>query len=276
MRNTSARGKAEWLQKLDFYDIALKLFSWAAFLFVLAPIIIVVVVSFTSKEMISFPPKGFSLRWYYAFFTEPPWMENFKNSILIATYSTLLSTSIGTLAALSLKGKTRDYPKINTVILLPMMIPGVILGISLLMFSGKIGLYGTVWPVVLAHSLWGTPYVYMIVSSVLQGIDPALEDAARNLGAGPAKTFLLVTAPLIKTGIFVGALFAFISSFGEFIMALFLTTGKTTTLPVQIFTSLKYDISPVVAAVSTFFIVLTVLFVGTSVALTGIKTLRSH
>jgi len=270
------RKNAQWFRELDPYDVALKLFSWATFLFVLAPIIIVIVVSFTSKEMISFPPRGFSLRWYQAFFTEPPWMENLKNSTIIASYSTLVSTFIGTLAALSLRGKTKDFPKVNTMILLPMMIPGVILGISLLMFSGKIGLYGTVWPVVLAHSLWGTPYVYMIVSSVLQGIDPSLEDAARNLGAGPIKTFFLVTGPLVKTGIFVGALFAFISSFGEFIMALFPTTGKTTTLPVQIFTSLKYDISPVVAAVSTLFIVLTILIIGTSVALTGIKTLHSQ
>jgi putative spermidine/putrescine transport system permease protein len=262
----------QWFREIDPYDAAVKLFSWATFVFVLIPIVMVVVVSFSSKELISFPPKGFTLRWYQAFFTEPPWMDNFKNSLVIAVYSTLLSTLIGTLGALSLRGKTQDHPKINTMILLPMMIPGVILGISLLMFAGKIGLYGTVWPVVLAHSLWGTPYVYMIVSSILQGIDPSLEDAARNLGAGPVKTFFLVTAPLIKTGIFVGALFAFISSFGEFIMALFLTTGKTTTLPVQIFTSLKYDISPVVAAVSTFFIILTILFVGTSVALTGLKT----
>lgn len=268
--------KVRWFKELDRYDLGLRITSWVILLFILAPIIIVIIISFTSKDMISFPPKGFSLRWYRTFFTEPPWMVNFKNSTLIAFYSTLLSTFTGTLAALSLRGKTKHYPKVNTMILLPMMIPGVIVGISLLMFSGKIGIYGTIIPVVFAHSLWGTPYVYLIVSSVLQGIDPSLEDAARNLGAGPIKTFFLVTAPLIKTGIFVGALFAFINSFGEFIMALFLTTGKTTTLPVQIFTSLKYEISPVVAAVSTFFIVLTILIIGISIALTGIKTLRSQ
>jgi putative spermidine/putrescine transport system permease protein len=275
MENSLMKKRQEF-EELDLYDLALKVSSWAIYLFILAPIIIVIIISFTSKEMISFPPKGFSLRWYRAFFTEPPWIENFKNSVIIASYSTLLSTFIGTLAALGLRGKTKDYPKVNTMILLPMMIPGVILGISLLMFSGKIGIYGSIFLVVFAHSLWGTPYVYLIVSSVLQGIDPSLEDAARNLGAGPIKTFFLVTAPLIKTGIFVGALFAFISSFGEFIMALFLTTGKTTTLPVQIFTSLKYEISPVVAAVSTFFIVLTILIIGLSVALMGVKTLRSQ
>jgi ABC-type spermidine/putrescine transport system permease subunit II len=261
---------------LDGYDLVLKLSSWLILLFILIPIIIVIFISFTSKTMISFPPEGFSLRWYKAFFKEPPWIDNFKNSVVIAFYSTLLSTLIGTLAALGLRGKTKDYPKMNAMILLPLMIPGVILGISLLMFSGRIRIYGSILPVVLAHSLWGTPYVYLIVSSVLQGIDPSLEDAARNLGAGPIKTFFLVTAPLIKTGIFVGGLFAFISSFGEFIMALFLTTGKTTTLPVQIFTSLKYEISPIVAAVSTLFITLTILFVGVSVALAGLKTLRSQ
>jgi ABC-type spermidine/putrescine transport system permease subunit II len=259
---------------IDIYDILLKVVSAAIFLFVLSPIVIVIIISFTSKEMISFPPGSFSLRWYEEFLTVPPWIDYLKNSLMIATYSMLISTLIGTLASLSLRGKTRRYPKINTVILLPLMIPGVILGVSILMFSGKVGIYGTIIPVVFAHSLWGTPYVYLIVSSVLQGIDPSLEDAARNLGAGPFKTFFLVTAPLIKTGILAGALFAFISSFGEFIMALFLTTGGMTTLPVQIYTSLKYDISPVVAAVSTIFVVITILIIGTSAAFTGLKTIR--
>ncbi len=268
------RDDASTFQGLDIYDILLKAVSAAIAVFILAPIVIVVVTSFTSREMITFPPQGFSLRWYVEFLTVPPWMDTFKNSMMIAAYVTLLSTFIGTLASVALRGKTRRYPKVNTMILLPMMIPGVILGVSLLMFSGRIGLYGTVLPVVFAHSLWGTPYVFLIVSSVLQGIDPSLEDAARNLGAGPFKTFFLITAPLIKTGIFAGALFAFISSFGEFIMALFLTTGRILTLPVQIFTSLKYDISPVVAAVSTIFIVITILVIGTSVALTGLKILR--
>lgn len=274
MMGRSANWNAQQRAGVDFYDILLKTTSWAILLFILAPIFIVIIVSFTSREMISFPPEGFSFRWYKAFFTEPPWIDTFKNSVIIAVYSTLISTFIGTLASLALRGKTARYPKVNTMILLPMMIPGVILGISILMFSGKIGTYGTYLPVIFAHSLWGTPYVYLIVSSVLQGIDPSLEDAARNLGAGPIKTFFLVTAPLIKVGIFVGALFAFISSFGEFIMALFLTTGRMTTLPVQIFTSLKYEISPVVAAVSMLFIALTILIIGTSAALAGLKTIR--
>lgn len=274
MTGKSANSEAERSAEFDLHAFLLNLASWIILLFILAPIFIVIIVSFTSREMISFPPEGFSLRWYKAFFTEPPWMDTFKNSVIIAVYSTLISTFIGTLASLALRGKTARHPRVNAMILLPMMIPGVILGVSILMYAGKIGIYGTFLPVIFAHSLWGTPYVYLIVSSVLQGIDPSLEDAARNLGAGPIKTFFLVTAPLIKTGIFAGALFAFISSFGEFIMALFLTTGRMTTLPVQIFTSLKYDISPVVAAVSMFFIVLTILIIGTSVALTGLKTIQ--
>jgi len=269
------REKPGFFEGFDYYNAILKVSTWLIFLFVLAPIFIVVVISFTSRDMISFPPQGFSLRWYKEFFTVPPWIDTFKNSIIIAVWSTVFSTLIGTLASLALKGKTREHPRINATILLPMMIPGVILGVSLLMFSGKIGLYGTYIPVIIAHCLWGTPYVFLIVSSVLQGIDPSLEDAARNLGAGRLKTFFLITAPLIKTGIFAGALFAFISSFGEFIMALFLTAGGQTTLPVQIFTSLKYEISPVVGAVSTLFIALTIFVIGTAVALTGLKTLRS-
>lgn len=266
---------AGFFENIDYYNLTLKVVTWLVFLFVLTPIFIVVLISFTSRDMISFPPEGFSLRWYVEFFTVPPWMDTFKNSLIIAVWSTLISTIVGTLASLALKGKTREHPRINSVILLPMMIPGVILGVSLLMYSGKIGLYGTFVPVIFAHCLWGTPYVYLIVSSVLQGIDPCLEDAARNLGAGRLKTFFLITVPLIKTGILAGALFAFISSFGEFIMALFLTAGGQTTLPVQIFTSLKYEISPVVGAVSSLFIALTIFVIGVAVALTGLRTLRS-
>ena len=124
MRKKSFRSGDQRFWKWDSYDIALKLFSWSTLLFVIAPIVIVVIVSFTSREMISFPPKGFSLRWYQAFFVEPPWMENFKNSIVIACYTTLLSTLVGTLAAIGLRGRTKDHPKINAIILLPMMIPG--------------------------------------------------------------------------------------------------------------------------------------------------------
>ncbi len=264
-----------FFETIDYYNLILKIVTWLIFVFVLTPIFIVILISFTSKDMISFPPQGFSLRWYVEFFTVPPWMDTFKNSVIIAMWSTLLSTIIGTLASLALKGKTREHPRINATILLPMMIPGIILGVSLLMFAGRIGLYGTFVPVIFAHCLWGTPYVYLIVSSVLQGIDPSLEDAARNLGAGRFKTFWLITAPLVKTGIFAGALFAFISSFGEFIMALFLTAGGQTTLPVQIFTSLKYEISPVVGAVSSLFIALTIFIIGAAVALTGLRTLRN-
>lgn len=269
----------KWIQNFegfDIYSLLLKLFSWGVLICVLFPIIIVVVISFSSGDMIHFPPEGFSFRWYKEFLSEPPWVDNFKNSIIIAFFAMLISSFIGTLASLALKGKTRRYPKINATILLPMMIPGVILGISLLSFSGKIGLYGTYLPVIFAHSLWGTPYVYLIVSSVLQGIDPSFEDAARNLGATPLKTFFLVTAPLIKTGIFAGALFSFISSFGEFIMALFLTTGGMVTLPVQIFTSLKYEISPVVGAISSVVIGITIIIVGTAVALAGLKSFRTR
>ena len=274
MTNMAEPKRVGYFEGVDFYNLSLKVFTWLVFVFVLTPIFIVVVISFTSRDMISFPPVGFSFRWYVEFFTVPPWMDTFKNSVIVAVWSTLISTLVGTLASLALKGKTREHPRINATILLPMMIPGVILGVSLLMFAGKIGLYGTFVPVIFAHCLWGTPYVYLIVSSVLQGIDPSLEDAARNLGAGRLKTFFLVTLPLVKTGILAGALFAFISSFGEFIMALFLTAGGQTTLPVQIFTSLKYEISPVVGAVSSLFIGLTIFVIAAAVALTGLRTLR--
>lgn len=240
--------------------------------YILTPIWITVVVSFNKGNYIVFPPTGFSLRWYKEFLTDYTWMMAFKNSLKIALPTMLVSTTVGVLAALGyMKRRFRGRNVINLLIMIPFLVPGIIIGICLLMFVHKIGLAGTVASVVAGHCLWGIPTVFILVQAVLAGYDFSVEDAARDLGAGPIKTFFLITLPCIRTGVFTAMIFSFITSFGEFNIALFLTSPETMTMPVQIWNSLKYEVSPIVAAVSTIMILTTLLGIGIGAKFIGAK-----
>jgi putative spermidine/putrescine transport system permease protein len=240
--------------------------------FILTPIWITIVVSFNAGNFIVFPPTGFSLRWYKAFVTDYTWMMVFKNSLLIAVPTMLASSIIGVLAALGyMRRQFRGRNIINLLILLPFLVPGIIIGICLLMFAHRIGLAGTYAIVAAGHCLWGIPTVFLLVQAVLAGYDFSVEDAARDLGAGPIKTFFLITLPRIRTGVFTAMIFSFITSFGEFNIAVFLTASDTMTMPVQIWSSLKYEVTPIVAAVSTVMILTTLLGIGIGSKFIGIK-----
>jgi len=204
--------------------------------------------------------------------TDYTWMMVFKNSLMIAVPTMLVSTTVGVLAALGyMKRRFRGRNVINLLIMMPFLVPGIIIGICLLMFVHKIGLAGTVSSVVAGHCLWAIPTVFILVQAVLAGYDFSVEDAARDLGAGPIKTFFLITLPCIRTGVFTAMIFSFITSFGEFNIALFLTSPETMTMPVQIWNSLKYEVSPIVAAVSTIMILTTLLGIGIGAKFIGAK-----
>ncbi|MBW2059466.1 MAG: ABC transporter permease [Deltaproteobacteria bacterium] len=264
----------ERVKRFDLPGLLLLLATVSVFGFILSPIWITVVVSFNAGDYIIFPPQGFSLRWYKAFATDYMWMMVFKNSLLIALPTMLVSTTVGVLAALGhMKRRFRGRNVINLLIMMPFLVPGIIIGISLLMFVHKIGLAGTYAAVVAGHSLWGIPTVFLLVQAVLAGYDFNVDDAARDLGAGPIKTFFLITLPRIKTGVLTAMIFSFITSFGEFSIALFLTAPDTMTMPVQIWNSLKYEVSPIVAAVSTVMILTTLLGIGIGARFIGVKTI---
>ena len=240
--------------------------------FILAPIWITVAVSFNGGNYIVFPPEGFSLRWYREFFNDYSWMMAFKNSLWVATATMIISTSTGVLSALGyMRRKFPGRNVINLIIMMPFLVPGIIIGICLLIFLHKIHLSGTYAAVVIGHCLWGIPTVFLLVQAVLSGYDFNIEDAARDLGAGPIKTFFCVTLPCIKTGVFTAMIFSFITSFGEFNIALFVTDSFTMTMPVQIWNSLKYEVTPIVAAVSTVMIVFTLLGIGAGAKFIGVK-----
>jgi putative spermidine/putrescine transport system permease protein len=257
---------------VDLPSLLLALITILVIGYILSPILITIVVSFNKGNYIIFPPVGLSLRWYIAFFSDYLWMMVFKNSLFIAFPTMLISTTFGVLAALGyMKQRFRGRNVINLIILMPFLVPGIIIGICLLMFVHRIGLAGTIASVVGGHCLWAIPTVFLLVQAVLAGYDFSVEDAARDLGAGPIKTFFLITLPRIRMGIFTAMIFSFITSFGEFNIALFLTAPDTMTLPVQIWTSLRYEVSPIVSAVSTIMIVTTLIAIGIISKFIGIK-----
>jgi putative spermidine/putrescine transport system permease protein len=253
-------GLIDSTKKIDLPGVLLGMVTILVLGFILTPIWITIVVSFNAGDFIVFPPTGFSLRWYKEFANDYMWILVFKNSLLIAVPTMVVSTVVGVLAALGyMKRRFRGRNVINLLIMLPFLVPGIIIGICLLMFVHKIGIAGTYAAVVAGHVLWGIPTVFLLVQAVLSGYDFSVDDAARDLGAGPVKTFFLITLPRIRTGVFTALIFSFITSFGEFNIAVFLTATETITMPVQIWSSLRYEVTPIVAAVSTVMIITTLL-----------------
>jgi putative spermidine/putrescine transport system permease protein len=259
-------------KKIDLPTLFLFFITMMVLGFILTPIWITVAVSFNQGNYIVFPPVGFSLRWYLEFFNDYSWIMVFKNSLLVATGAMIISTTVGVLSALGyMKRKFPGRNVVNLAIMMPFLVPGIIIGICLLIFLQKINLSGTYAAVVIGHSLWGIPTVFLLVQAVLAGYDFTVEDAARDLGAGPVRTFFTITLPCIRSGVFTAMIFSFITSFGEFNIALFVTAPHTMTMPVQIWNSLKYEVTPIVAAVSTIMIVMTLLGIGIGAKFIGIS-----
>lgn len=248
-------------------------------LFLLTPIVTVVLTSFTSGHYIVFPPKmPLSLYWYREFFREPLYTSALRNSIRIGIWTAMVSLVIGSLAAL---GITRKHFKGEDVVyfllFLPFLVPGIVLGLGILMSLQPLGLSflreGT-GIVVVAHSLWATPLVFVIMVSVLRGLDPRVREAAMVLGAGPVRTHLEVTLPLARAGIMSSAVLAFVISFHEFIMALFLTGPSTQTLPVVVWNSLRFEVRPIIAAIDSLMIGSVVVALLLIAKLIGIEKIR--
>lgn len=239
----------------------------AIFLFLIIPILVILPLSFNAEpyftftpEMLSFDPKGYSTRWYEVFFNDPGWQKAVKNSISIAISSTIISTFLGTLAALGLSQK--DFPFKATVmgiLISPMIVPLIISATGMYFFYAKLGLSGTYWGVVLAHAALATPFVVITVTATLTGFDHSLTRAASNLGSSPTNTFFKITVPLITPGVISGALFAFITSFDEVVVILFVGSVGQRTIPWAMFSGIREEISPTILAVATLLICFSIL-----------------
>ncbi len=242
--------------------------------FLIAPILTIIPLSFNAEnfftftpEMLSLDPAGYSLKHYQDFFTNADWQQALKNSFLIAPAATVISTTLGTLAAIGLSQSHVPFRRaIMAILISPMIVPLIISAAGMYFFYSRIGLQGTYIGVVLAHAALGTPFVIITVTATLVGFDRSLTRAAASMGADPVTTFFKVQMPLIIPGVVSGALFAFITSFDEVVVVLFLGSAGQKTLPWQMFTGLREQISPTILAVAT-------IMVGVSIILLTILEL---
>ncbi len=240
---------------------------------VLAPIVIVVPMSFTASSTLTFPPEGLSLRWYQELLTNPDWTLRVPVSVETAFATAILATVLGTLAALGMtRGNFPGRGLLTALFLAPLVVPIIDLAVGdyfvwalgwqvgPLGFGG--GLVGTVPGLVLAHTVVAFPFPFITVSTALATVDRTLELAAAGLGANPWRTFRRITLPLISTGVLIGAVFAFLTSWDEVVIASFLASPRVSTVPVQIFTELRQSYDPAAAAISTVLLAAALILVG--------------
>jgi putative spermidine/putrescine transport system permease protein len=248
----------------------------AVYVFLLLPTVIVVVASVNAAEYLSFPPAGFSLRWYRAFFASSQFMEAFWLSIEVGIAAAFLATLIGTPAAIFYVRFLRvAREQFRFAVLSPLLLPEVLTAIALLFFFNQIlGGTSTLLPLVIGHVVITLPFVFLTVTSALYNMPAAVEEAARTLGAGPWKSFFRVTLPLIRSGVITGALLAFIMSFDNVNISLLLKAVGTTTLPIQLFDYLRYDFDPTAAAASTVSVALTMALLVVIDRLYGLRAVR--
>jgi putative spermidine/putrescine transport system permease protein len=241
------------------------------FFFLIAPILIIIPLSFNAQdfftftpEMLRFDPDGYSLKHYRDFFTNPDWQQALWNSVRIAPAATLLSVTLGTLAAIGLSQPHVPFRRaIMAILISPMIVPLIISAAGMYFFYSRIGLQGTYLGVVLAHAALGIPFVIITVTATLVGFDRSLTRAAASLGADPVTTFFKVQMPLILPGVISGGLFAFITSFDEVVVVIFVGSANQQTLPWQMFTGLREQISPTILAVATILVVISIALLAT-------------
>ena len=254
-----------------FWYYAFRVICGLIFFFLIFPILTIIPLSFNAQnfftftpEMLRLDPDGYSLKHYVDFFTNPDWQQALKNSFLIAPMATLLATFLGTLAAIGLsQSHVPARSAIMAILISPMIVPLIISAAGMYFFYARLGLQGTYWGVVLAHAALGTPFVIITVTATLVGFDRSLTRAAASMGADPVTTFFKVQMPLILPGVISGALFAFITSFDEVVVIIFLGSAEQQTLPWQMFTGLREQISPTILAVATIMVGLSILLLTT-------------
>ena len=245
------------LKNIDWPDLGYKVFCFFILAYLVLPVLLVIPTAFTESFRITFPPKGFSLQWFEKFFTNSLWINAFKNSLIIAVTTCIISIGLAIPTSLAFRRRFRGKFSLRLLILLPWFVPEILIGIGLLMFVPKIGLYGNYLSVIIAHTLWGLPISFLIISTGLNSVDPALEEAARTMGSSGPRVFFEVTAPLIKNALISASLFCFVLSFNEFVMSYFLCTPDIMTLPINIWSLLRTGFSPIVAASSTVVVLIT-------------------
>jgi len=221
-------------------------------LFLIAPMAIIVPMSFSTAVSFEFPPPGYWLGYYVRYFHSTTWLSATANSFIIAFGSMVLTMLVALPTAFGyVRYKFRGKSAMNLVIMLPLIVPGVVSALGYYGFLSRLHLVGTYLGVIIAHSVLSIPVAFLVISASLKGFDRNLERAANSAGAGPLRTFLWVTLPVLRPGILVGALFAFLHSFNEAVVAIFIAGRDASTLPKKMFESIRLESDPVIAVVST-------------------------
>jgi len=242
----------------------------------LFPLLVVVVISFTSGAGVDFPPPGFSLRWFDYIANRPEFVSGTVNSLVLAVIATIGALILGMLASLAMvRYSFRGKQIVEGLFLAPLIVPSLIIGVSLLYFFSTIGFMDSFQRLVLAHLILTVPYTIRSITATLYGLDPAFEEASRVMGANQLRTFTKVLLPLLRPGIVVACLFAFIISFDNFNLSIFLINANTVTLPVRILTYLQFQFDPSVAAISTVLLAGTVLVLAVAERTVGLTRLRT-
>ncbi|MDG1279952.1 MAG: ABC transporter permease [Pseudorhodobacter sp.] len=275
---------ADPLERVWYYSY--RVICALIFIFLISPILIIMPLSFNAEpyftftpEMLRFDPAGYSTRWYdnlmtfgmtapdavrdgswwADFWQNARWMQAAKNSIIVGFFSTIVATVLGTIAALGLSRPEMPYRKlIMAVLISPMIVPIIITATGLFFFYSDVGLSGTYFGLVMAHATLGIPFVIITVTATLMGFDRSLLRASANLGAGPATTFFKVQLPLITPGVVSGALFAFVTSFDEVVVVLFIGSHEQQTIPRQMWNGIREQISPSILAVATILVIFSI------------------
>ncbi len=243
----------------------------AIFLFLIAPLLVIIPLSFNaepyftfSEGMLALDAEAYSLRWYEDFWSRDVWRRSIVNSLFVAVCSTALATALGTLAALGLSRPQMPFRAfIMGLLISPMIVPLIITAAGIFFFYAEIGLTGSYLGIILAHTALGTPFVVITVTATLIGFDHSLTRAAAMCGADPTRAFFKVTMPLILPGVISGALFAFVTSFDEVVVVLFVASVEQQTIPRQMWAGIREQISPTILAVATLLIVFSVALLTT-------------
>ncbi len=244
--------------------IGLVVLCWAILGFLVIPILVIIPLSFNSTSFLTYPMDGFSLRWYQELLSSQDWMLAFKNSFIIAPFATILAMIFGTLAAVGLSRGNFPFKRIiMAFIISPMIVPTIIVAVGFYFYFAQLQLLNSYVGLILAHAMLGVPFVVITVCATLEGFNVNLSRAAASLGAPPLTVFFKVVLPLIAPGVISGALFAFATSFDEVVVTLFLASPTQKTLPIQMFSGIRENISPSIAAVATIMVVLSVLMLLT-------------
>jgi len=254
--------------RLGWLKIALLAFTALVATFLLLPVVFIVLLSFGSSRWLAFPPPGWTLKWYRELFADPAWLDAAVTSARIATITAILAVTIGLLASFALvRGSFRGREILRGLLLTPMVLPVVVFAIAIYAFFLRLGLGGTTVGFVIAHTVLALPFAVIPIATALEGFDKSIEDAAIVCGASPLQAKLRITLPSIRIGIFSAAIFSFLASWDEVVVAIFMASPTLQTLPVKIWGSLRADLTPVIAAASSLLVALTLALMVTTALL---------